>query len=148
MPKLNFGHAMAIAVSLFIIFTSSFVYFTTTVDVDLVREDYYNAVVHFDETKIKKKNSKIDKQYFTVQKTNSSYQLTYSDSNSESFLTGILHMYYPADDLIDTYFELKDLKKNNFILPFRKTGKWVLKIDWKVKEKAYYQEKEIFVEYE
>jgi nitrogen fixation protein FixH len=147
MSKFNWGHGVTIAVSLFIIFTSSFVYFTTTVDVDLVREDYYDAEIRFDEIKEKKNNSIADKQFFSVGRMEQGFTVNYSDSTKIDLLTGQLHMYYPADEKHDLLIDMKELSENKFFLPLTKTGKWILKFDWSVNNKSYYQEIPVFLEY-
>lgn len=140
--KLNWGSGIFIFLVIFFISIAVFLYIAFDNDIELVEDDYYPKELVYQQQIDKKDNLKQLGEEITLQKSKDFISLQFPKSQIQDSLFGQLIIYRPSDSDLDKNIRIK-LDSNNIhyistshFIP----GKYVLKIAWSYKQKAYYQE--------
>ncbi len=136
MKKLNWGVSIAIVYIVFMLGMISAVVVTARKGVNLVRPDYYQEGVSYQENIDAQSNLlKLDKK---VDLQNESAELLIKLPTEES-AKGEVHMFRPSDFKLDKTFDFEVGTGEMIRIPTKnlKRGEWVAKIKWKSADKAY-----------
>lgn len=140
--KLSWGTGIVIVFAVFFIVVLGTVAFTTTVDVNLVADDYYERELKHQDLIEKVKRTNELPEHMQIKVIGNAVELTYPKMFKPYEVEGSIHFYRPADGKKDFFVpieldaEMKQLISTNNI----DKGVWKLKIDWKGKNIEYYNE--------
>lgn len=134
---MNWGKGIAIAIGVFIIYIASFVYIAFTKDADLIRDDYYENELAFDDTKAKRLNYKNLAFNVEVEQNENGVKIRFPQDYNE--ISGSIFFYRPDKKKYDRSFDLNLDNIGEQVLAYDnfKEGYYDLSIDWKDKETEY-----------
>ncbi len=137
---MNWGWRITIVYSLFALTMIGAVIYSTTLDVNLVEEDYYEKEVNYQQVINKKENALRDSATFDVAVVGDSVVIHFPTTVAQ----GKAYFIRSADVNNDKKFELKVLNgKQTFSKELFKAGTYNLQIDWKGNSADYYWEEKI-----
>ena len=137
---MNWGWRITIVYSLFALTMIGAVIYSTTLDVNLVEEDYYEKEVNYQQVINKKENALRDSATFDVAVVGDSVVIHFPTTVAQ----GKAYFMRSADVNNDKKFELKVLNgKQTFSKELFKAGTYNLQIDWKGNSADYYWEEKI-----
>ncbi len=140
--RMNWGWKITIVYSLFVIAMVSAVIFSTTLDVNLVEENYYDKEVAFQKEIDQKQNAINDSVVFKVNVLNDSIELNIPVKEAQ----GKIYFVRAADINNDKKFELKLVNgKQKFAKELFKPGSYEIQVEWKNNNKEYYWEEKITI---
>ena len=145
MIPLRFPHYVMITFGLFMAFILFLVFKTSTVNNELVTEDYYKQELDY--------QNKIDKMGHvqgsgaTLSQSNEAVLLKFPDSLVSVGIKGSVEFYRPSDASKDIKLPLALGSNGEQVFPkglFTK-GLYMVKVDWNQKGIEYYQEQELYL---
>ncbi|PID71024.1 MAG: cytochrome C oxidase Cbb3 [Flavobacteriales bacterium] len=146
--KFNWGTAIVIAMISFMIFILQFVYKTLAVDKyehHLVSEDYYKDELYYQQEIDKLKNANNLEENVTVERTTEGFLITFPKNLELNKITGEVIIQRNSDKRLD-FKEQLNLTDNTMLINNKKlaSGKYLIKIDWKLDDKEYLFKENIF----
>jgi len=139
---MNWGWRITIVYSLFALTMIGAVIYSTTLDVNLVEEDYYEKEVNYQQVINKKENALRDSATFNVAVVGDSVVIHFPTAVAQ----GKIYFIRAADVNNDKKFDLKVLNgKQAFSKDLFKAGSYNLQIDWKGESADYYWEEKITI---
>lgn len=146
--KINWGLGIAISIIVFSIVTLLFVYFAFNQDVNLVREDYYEAELNFDNKMETLKRTKELSQELGIVVIPNFVEFTFPEVASKNKITGNILLYRPSDRNLDIELRINtdSLFKQRVSSNNLKKGIWKAQVAWYVDTLSYYSEKIIMVD--
>lgn len=139
---MNWGWRIGIVYTLFALSMIGAVIYSTTLDVNLVEENYYQREVEYQQVINKKQNTLQDSAAFAVQIVGDSVVLHFPKEVAQ----GKVYFVRAADVNNDKKFELKVVNGQQvFSKDFFKPGSYDLQVDWKGNNKEYYWEQKITI---
>jgi len=139
---MNWGWRITIVYSLFALTMIGAVIYSTTLDVNLVEEDYYEKEVNYQQVINKKENALRDSATFNVAVVGDSVVIHFPTAVAQ----GKIYFIRAADVNNDKKFDLKVLNgKQAFSKDLFKAGSYNLQIDWKGNSADYYWEEKITI---
>jgi hypothetical protein len=139
--KLNWGHKIGIAYTAFVIFMLFMVYKTTTVDFDLVVDDYYSEELKFQEQIDRQEN--LNKAPFKVLVNENLGQLTlnFTGEYSPKDFSGSVMLYKPDNAAFDLVEPLQLDESGSQMVLTPNPGMYRVKLTFSDSQKEYYLEK-------
>lgn len=139
---MNWGTRIAIGYGAFVVFIMALVVMAFQQDFDLVADDYYEQEIAYQGRIDQMTNAQDDKQKVDIVKTDSSYELAFASAANNVKV----HIFRPSDDTKDIVMEESEVA-SNLSIPSDQliAGKYLVKVEWKVDEKTYFQEQTLFV---
>lgn len=135
--KFNWGWGITIFIALFIGFIVTLVYKTFTLNADLVRDDYYEQEVLFDD----KQKTIVNYQHldFKVGLDQVSDGIKIEFPKDYKTENGKVQFYRPDDMKLDKYYDLSLNDSGVMMLPYEDffTGKYEVNISWDKNGKSY-----------
>jgi len=148
--KWNWGTGIVIAMVLFMVFILQFVYRASMVakyEHSLVSDDYYKDEIHYQE-EIDKMNKGIAlKENISVIQNENGLLIRFPKEFEDDSLSGTVYFKRLSNEKLDFSKDIKDnLSDHVIVIPDDQlvTGKWELKIDWKVKDEAFLYKETLF----
>ena len=145
--KLNWGSGIAIFYIVFVIATVSVVLFTTTIDVNLVTDDYYEQELVFQNQidKVKRTNALPEKPVISLAGKN--VYIKFPNTLETQLIEGTINFYRPSDNNqdFDIPISLNQLGEQIVNSIRLHKGMWRVYIDWNIDEEKYLSEKIIMV---
>ncbi len=139
---MNWGWKITIAIIVYMIGIISVVWYTMTLDVNLVSEDYYKQELAYEEQITRQKNTAAlpEKPTFTFSADRKLVILTFPDGLQPE--QGTITFYRPSDFTKDRTFkiELDEHNQQGFTISGFVPGLWRIKLLWEKEGKSYYQE--------
>jgi hypothetical protein len=144
----NWGTKLFIATAIFMLFLLGLVYMTTLQDRSMVEDEYYQKSMVYQEMIDKKNNAKQLEQQIQINLGSEYLSIVFQDNFNPESISGEIKIYRPSDIKLDIQIPIKLDSTRSFHFPKNKLtkGKYIVKIDYKVGEKGYYQEQVVFVE--
>lgn len=145
--KLNWGSGLLAFIVFFVLVSLGFLFYTTTVDIDLVEQDYYPKELRHEEhlSKIRNANSLRNRIVVTVHENHVSMLMP--EELHGKLLTGEIHVYRPSDERLDFIVPVSTdtagiqlISRSGMV-----KGKYILKVDWSLDKTRYYQETEFYI---
>ena len=143
--KWNWGWNIVLVLALFMTMIIVMVVKSVQTKVDLVTQDYYSDEIAYQEQIDKVANAKSLEGVFTWNRYAEGIELIFPEGLDGDNFKGTLSRYRPSDKNLDREIVIEALSNNSFFISSDQlaSGKWTLKVDGKVGEKAYYFEQRI-----
>lgn len=137
----------------FVCFTAmmiGFAVYASNHKITLVVNDYYKEEIEYQQ-KINKMNefaSLKEQPTLKYKKEAQEVELNFPASIREMIPVGKVYFYRPNDSQQDFFVDLEFDNEGKQQIPVEllANGKWKLKLDWQAEDRAYYLEKEIFID--
>lgn len=142
--KWNWGTKIALLYSTFIAFILFMVYMSFGQRFDLVTEDYYAEEIAYQNTiDSKERAEKLEEEVITYVE-NGMLRIVFPQK--EAVINGEIHCFRPSDEAKDFVVKIEK-HSGTFDIPLTRfvKGKYLLKINWKLKSLSYYQEKTVII---
>ncbi|OQX76018.1 MAG: hypothetical protein B6D61_09415 [Bacteroidetes bacterium 4484_249] len=146
--KWNWGTKLFIFTTMFMIFILVFVYLTTLQDRTLVEDEYYQHSLVFQEKINKINNSNALQEKVEIIEGPQHISITFQTFFNPAEISGTIHFYRPSNIKGDVIIPIELDSTRQIVYPVKKLmrGRYIVKIDYKYKDKEFYQEKSIFIE--
>lgn len=145
--KFSWGKGIFITYSLFLVIILTVVVYVSSMDVNLVTEDYYEKELNHQE--------QIDKAARTIQLpeqlnitvTQNLINLKFPSLFKPYDISGLVQFYRPSDSQQDfsVNIELSNSLEQTILTSSIQKGYWRIKVDWTVEEKDYFNEKLVMI---
>ena len=139
--KFNWGHGITLFYIVFVGTLLTVLIKSFGVDHGLVVEDYYAKDIAY--------QSQYDKSVNSIKSDNlnaeydSENGILVFEIQDESSATGVIHFYRASDKTKDFTIPIST-NKMEIPVSHLSVGKWRIKVDWTIKGKDYYQEKDFY----
>ncbi|MFN8165797.1 MAG: FixH family protein [Bacteroidia bacterium] len=145
--KLNWGHGIAIFVLIFIVFILNLVYKCTKENVDLVRADYYDKEIHFQDQINSTNNTKALATPLNVLSQNNEIRIDFPQSLKDSGVEGTITLMKPDNAKFDFNVPVRCDGNLTQAIPSEKMqkGLWNIIINFKSGSTPYYFEQKLMV---
>ncbi|MBL1212602.1 MAG: hypothetical protein HND52_04470 [Ignavibacteriae bacterium] len=146
--KMNWGLGIAIFYIAFVIATVGVVLFTTTIDVNLVTDDYYEKELAFQNQIDKVTRTKSLPEQPVISLAGKNMYLKFPNSINSNMVEGIINFYRPSNNSMDFAVPI-DLNQHGeqIVNSARFTaGMWRIYVDWKIDGINYLSEKILMVQ--
>lgn len=143
---MNFGHKIAIAYTLFVVFIISLVTFCVKQkDIFLVSSDYYKKEIAYQDEIDKLSNTRDLTHPVRIVKTDGS--LTFEFPEELQGASGEIHFYRPSDANLDFKVPVHIAPDHTQKVPVSRLvkGQWVVKMEWSKDGKNYLKEEKIIL---
>ena len=146
--KWNWGTKLFIATVIFMLFLLGMVYMTTLQDRSMVEDEYYQKSMVYQEMIDKKANSKQLESQIQINMGRDYLSIIFQDFFDPESISGEIKIYRPSDIKLDVLIPIRLDSTRSFHFPKNKMvkGKYIVKIDYNVEDKDFYQEEVIFVD--
>ena len=139
---MNWGNSIAVVMAIFMVSIIAVVWYTMTLDVNLVAEDYYQQELAYEEqiTRLKNTDSLENKPTFEKSPDGKLIVLTFPSELNPG--KGEITLYRPSDFRKDRRFllNLDDANQQGFVSESLQSGLWRAKLSWEAEGKSYFQE--------
>lgn len=144
--KNKWGLGITIFYSLFVIAMVSFVFYSRGVNIDLVRDDYYQGDIEFQGKLEKLKNARKLSRDLRINMDNNTNEVVLDFPKNIKSISGDIKFYRASDKRLDFNLPIELLKDNIQRIPMsvKNDGLWKVNVDWKGDDTAYFKEEEIF----
>ncbi|MCX6283541.1 MAG: FixH family protein [Bacteroidetes bacterium] len=146
--KFNWGTGIFIFIVIFMMACAAFFIFANMQDNTLVESDYYAKGLRYEEVLQKMRNTSGLHESPWVQYKKNCLRIRYPSDLKGVSVQGTVYLYRPSNKKLDIIIPISyDTAMLQLIRSSDlHTGKYMVKLDWTMKGKSYYFEKEIFVE--
>jgi nitrogen fixation protein FixH len=140
--KFHWGTGLVIAMLLFMTYILYFVYRSFQHDVNLVSTDYYEQEIAHESHIEKQKNEMALAEKILVQVNEDVVKIIVPEAYAQRVNNAEVHFFRPSSDKYDVKMKLP--QQDSGIFEITKThfipGRYRLKLQWQMEEKAYYKE--------
>lgn len=143
---MNWGYRIVLAYLAFVIILTVLAFKSFRSEVNLVAEDYYRQEIAYQEQIDKIENElALNESVAITWPGTHIMEITFPDGFAEA--RGNVHLYRPSDAGMDRFWPIKlDAKNRQRIhVADLAPGRWILKLDWEVRDKGYYKQQRIFI---
>ncbi len=146
--KLNWGFGITISIIVFTLISIGFIFLAFNQDVNLVRDDYYEAEVkHNDKIKrIERANNLIEK--LEIQLSNNEILLQFPSTFERKGIRGDILLYRPSNRENDVKLKIEldsmntqKVSKSNLL-----KGLWKIEIEWNLDSLSFFNDKILMVQ--
>ena len=139
---MNWGWKIAIVLAIYMTGIISVVWYSMTLDVNLVAEDYYQQELVYEEQIDRMKNSETLENRPTVKFSSNRNYVVLTFPKELSPENGLITFFRPSDFTQDRKFKLElDVEnQQGFVTASLKPGLWRAKLLWEKDGKSYYEE--------
>jgi len=133
----------------FVVAVIIMVVYMNNADFDLVDENYYEKEIKYQQHIDKVKRTSDNNMDIHISYKDNKLYLNFSEGLRYSDCTGEIFFYYPAfkKDDFKIQINVNNLGKQVIDVSERVAkGNWIIKIDWKYKNKSYYSEETIYID--
>lgn len=148
--KINWGTAIVIAFGLFMAFILYFVFLVQSdkrYDNELVLSDYYKYEMSLEKQQEKERNANALPVKLDIIESHNHIIIEFPNDFDYTKIEGKISLYRPSDEKLD--FEVPiSLSSSNLLIPRNvlADGRWDIIVDWKYKDKEYFNKKSIIKE--
>ena len=148
MKKMNWGLGIAIFYIVFVIATVSVVLFTTTIDVNLVTDDYYEKELAFQNQIDKVSRTKALPEQPIISLAGKNMYLKFPNTINSNLVQGTINFYRPSNNKMDFVVSIELNKHGEQIVNSKKfiAGMWRIYVNWQIDEIEYLSEKILMVQ--
>ncbi len=146
--KINWGTAIAIFYTCFVLAMVLMVVKSSQNKMDLVQENYYQKDLDYENFRSKRQNAKQLSQAISIQYSLSENAIELSFPQEMQALKGTLTLFRPANKTLDQTFVLKLNQEAKMSIPVDQNipaGLWRVQIDWESKGDHYFKEESISI---
>lgn len=146
--KVSWGVGISLTIIIFTIVSLGFIYFAFNQDVNLVRDDYYEAESNFDKKfdGITRSNELSERILTKIMEDN--LIISFPKQFMDEEITGTILLYRPSQKNLDKSFDISLDSTNNQSIAIKalQKGQWKIQIDWNVDTLNYFTEQIIMVQ--
>ncbi len=145
--KFTWGTGIFLFIVLFVAVGLFFLWYTFTIHISMVEEDYYPKELRHEEQLNKIRNANALQHQILIVIDNELVTVTMPMEMQGKHLIGQIHVYRPSDETLDLILPLVPDTAGNQTIARSKLvkGKYIFKVDWALGNVKYYQEQEIFI---
>jgi hypothetical protein len=146
--KISWGVGITVSIIVFMLISVMFIYIAFNQDVNLVRDDYYEAEVKYNETmeKVKRTSALVDKLKISVIENN--IQLQFPKISKSENINGNILLYRPSERNKDLSITIRP--DSNYLQTINTanmlSGMWKVKVDWTADSISYLNDDIIMVQ--
>jgi hypothetical protein len=146
--KVGWGTGISLVIAVFVAACIAFLIFANTQDNSLVENDYYARGIRYEEMLVKMRNAASLPAQPGILNEQGSILVVFPETFRKEKLAGSVYVYRPSDRRLDLVLPLKlDTALSQRVDHNRlKKGRYTVKLDWSMRGKTYFVEKEIFIE--
>jgi len=146
--KFNWGTGIFLVIVVFMAACAAFFIFANRQDNTLVESDYYAKGLKYEEVLQKMRNTAGLSEMPVIQLGKDALTIKYPSEFRAGKVSGNVYLYRPSDKSFDQFITMAYDTALCQQIPavILHKGKYVVKLDWRMGEKSYYYEKDIFVE--
>lgn len=146
--KISWGVGITISIIVFMIISVMFIFFAFNQDVNLVRDDYYEAEVQYNETMEKVRRTNDLRENLQISIVDNNIQLQFPKIFNNKNISGNIYLYRPSERNMDvnipvkidsTYLQL--ISTENLL-----SGMWKIKVDWIADSNSYLNNEIIMIQ--
>ncbi len=144
--RFHWGHGIFTFIGIFVLAMAFLVYKSLQYDFPLVEKEYYPKGLDYQTQINKKRNADSLPEKIKIQQQPDFMEVIYPPSFRQKDLSGNLYFYCPSGDQADYNVAIKpdSAMKQQISKTHLSGGKYILKIDWTLDNKAFYQEETFF----
>lgn len=146
--KFNWGTGIFIAIVLMVSAMGVLVYIAVSQDYYLVEDDYYQKAVNYQEHINKEINTNQLAEKIIFSESDEGLKISWPEQAKGETVSGKILLYHAENSGFDSKLDVKmdaDLQQLISTSSLHK-GRYTVKIDWSMNDKAYYQEHQFSVE--
>jgi nitrogen fixation protein FixH len=146
--KISWGVGITITIVVFMLVSLWLIYFSFNQEVNLVRDDYYEAEVQFNEKMETINRTNLLTERINISLVPQNIQVVFPESFSHDKIKGSIFLYRPSDRDLDLKLpiELDSSKVQLISTENMLNGLWKIKIEWNVDTNIYFNDKLIMVQ--
>lgn len=146
--KWNWGVGITLTIIVFTIISLLFIYFAFNQDINLVRDDYYEAEVQFNEKLETIKRTKKLTEELKIKLIPNFISLQFPTEIGDQEISGTIFLYRPSDEKLDFELPIEIDSSKNQLIPTDKmiTGQWKIQVDWTADTNRYFNNKILMVQ--
>jgi hypothetical protein len=146
--KINWGVGITLSIILFMIISIGLIYYAFHQDVNLVRDDYYEAEVQYNDTMDKIKRTNEFKEKLNIILTTDNIELHFPIDLSQSKISGNIFLYRPSNGDKDINLPIKLDSTNSQYLTTSNLipGLWKIKVEWNYDSTSFQNDKILMVQ--
>ena len=145
--KISWGKGITFVYIIFLIVVLGTVAFTTTVDVDLVTDDYYEKELKYQNEIDKKNRTNQLSEQLEIKLESENVKFNFPKAFTSLELGGKISFYRPSNKNMDFALPVNPDSNGIQLVPSKKFAKglWKIKTDWNYKNIEYFNEKIIVI---
>jgi hypothetical protein len=145
--KFNWGRGIFLTYALFLVVIISMVVYMSSIDVNLVTEDYYEKELKHQEQIDKEARANQLPEKLKIIVRQNIVDLTFPSMFKPYEISGLVQFYRPSDSRYDfrVKIELNDSLKQTITTSTIQKGYWRIKVDWSAKNNDYFNEKLVMI---
>lgn len=145
--KFSWGKGIFIIYALFLVIILTVVVYISSMDVNLVAEDYYEKELNHQEQIDKAARTNQLPEQLNIKVTQNLVNLKFPSLFKPYDISGFVKFYRPSDSQQDfsVNIELSDSLEQTISTTSIQKGYWRIKVDWTAEEKDYFNEKLVMI---
>jgi nitrogen fixation protein FixH len=145
--KFNWGTGIFIFIVLFLAVCMLFLWYTRTMEINMVEEDYYPKELKHEEHMNKIRNADALPDRMKVVVGEELVSITMPEGMRGKQVTGKIHIYRPSDEKLDVSLRLATDTSGLQSIPRSGLvkGRYIVKVEWLAGKTEYYQEADIYI---
>lgn len=145
--KFSWGKGIFITYALFLVIILTVVVYISSMDVNLVAEDYYEKELNHQEQIDKAARTNQLPEQLNIKVTQNLVNLKFPSLFKPYDISGFVKFYRPSDSQQDfsVNIELSDSLEQTISTTSIQKGYWRIKVDWTAEEKDYFNEKLVMI---
>ena len=145
--KITWGTGIAIFFSIFVLSLIYQVYRSTQYDHSLVRDDYYQEDLNYQEVYDKKANTLELSQQLEITKKEGEQQVRFTFPETGGDIAGQITFFRPSNSSLDFSVPISVTESRHLVIPTETLapGRWKVKVDWSSGDKKFYSEEIIHI---
>lgn len=146
--KISWGIGITITIIVFMLISLWLIYFSFSQEVNLVRDDYYQAEVEFESKLESIKRSNLLDENLNIRLSEKNIEILFPSNLISHKIEGSILLYRPSNRNSDVKIPIKlDSTYTQLInTDVLTSGKWNIQISWKADSLEYFNEKNIMVQ--
>jgi hypothetical protein len=146
--KWNWGVGITITIIVFTIISLAFIYFAFNQDINLVRDDYYEAEVQFNEKLETIKRTKKLSEDLVIKQIPDYILVQFPTEIRDRKIAGTIFLYRPSNEKLDYELSIKIDSLKTQLIPTDKMipGQWKIQIEWTADTNRYFNNKILMVQ--
>ena len=145
--EMNWGVGIFLGYGVFLVIVLGTVFFSTTQDVNLVTEDYYEKEIAYQQQIDKMNRTKNLPEQIVIKVEPGMIRFTFPEMFKESEIAGSLHMYRPSSKKQDVQVPIALDENFEQVFPTGNIAKglWEINVDWQVNGVEYFNKKRVLI---
>ena len=145
--KISWGVGISITIIFFMLISFWLIYFSFSQEVNLVRDDYYEAEVQFNEKMEIVKRTDLLTEKLNINLITGNIKVSFPTIFEFSNINGTILLYRPSDRNLDFKLPIQVDSSGTQLISTENimSGMWKIQIDWAVGTTLYFNEKIIMV---